>query len=100
MPHHAAAPALGACWWGDLKHAAACHSVCCWPLLVGGLKHAAACRSMPQHTESCSLLPLAFGLSGHMLTHDRLSMSKEMLRHLAIVCVNNMDKERKCAEEE
>ena len=56
---------LGACWWG----------VC----------------SMPQHTERCSLLPLGFSLLGHIRTHDRLNMSNETVRHLAIVYVNKME---------
>ena len=55
---------------------------------------------MPHHTEIWSLLPLAFSLMGHIRTHDRLNMSNETLRHLAIVCVNKMDEKRKCEEEE
>ena len=42
----------------------------------------------------------AFSLLGHILTHDRLNMSNETLRHLAIMYVNKMDKKRKCDEEE
>ena len=44
------------------------------------------------HVERASL--------GHILTHDRLNMSNETLRHLAIMYVNKMDKNRKCDEEE
>jgi hypothetical protein len=42
----------------------------------------------------------AFSLLGHILTHARLNMSAETLRHLAIMCVNKMDRKWKCAEEE
>ena len=42
----------------------------------------------------------AFSLLGHILTHDRLNMSNETLRHLAIMYANKMDKKRKCDEEE
>ena len=42
----------------------------------------------------------AFSLLGHILTHDRLNMSNRTLHHLAIMCVNKMDKKRKCDEEE
>ena len=35
-----------------------------------------------------------------VLTHDRLNMSNETLRHLAIMYANKMDKKRKCDEEE
>ena len=55
---------------------------------------------MPQHTEMCSLLPLALRLLGHILTHDRLNMSDENLHHLAIMYVTKMDKKRKCEEQE
>ena len=61
---------------------------------VGG-----GCRSLPQRTEGCSLLPLAFGLLGHIRTHGGLNMRNETLRHLAIVYVNEMDKKWKCEEE-
>ena len=50
---------------------------------------------MPQHTEICSLLPLAFSLLGRILTHDCHNMSNETLRHLAIMYVKKMDKKRK-----
>jgi len=59
-----------------------------------------ACPSMLRHTEICSLLPLAFSLLGHIVMHDHLNMRNETLRHLAIMYVNNMDKKRKCEEEE
>ena len=55
---------------------------------------------MPQRTEICSVLPLAFSRLGHILTHYGLNMSNEMLRHLSIMYVNKMDKKRKCEEEE
>ena len=42
----------------------------------------------------------AFSLLGHILTHERLNMSNETLRHLAIMYVNKMDKERKSEEEQ
>ena len=42
----------------------------------------------------------AFSLFGHILTHDRLNMSNETLRHLAIMYVNKMEEKRKCEEEE
>ena len=42
----------------------------------------------------------AFSLLGFTLTHDRLNMSTETLRHLAIMYVNKMDKKRKCEEEQ
>ena len=34
-----------------------------------------------------------------LLTHDRLNMSNETLRHLAIMCVKN-GKKRKCEEQQ
>ena len=46
------------------------------------------------------MLPLAFSLLGHILTHERLNMSDETLRHLAVIYVNEMDKKRKREEEE
>ena len=42
----------------------------------------------------------AFSLLGHILTHERLNMSNETLRHLAIMYVNKMDKKRKSEEEQ
>ena len=45
-------------------------------------------------------LERAFSLLGHILTHERLNMSNETLRHLAIMCVNRIDKKQKSEEEQ
>ena len=42
----------------------------------------------------------AFSLLGHILTHERLNMSNETPRHLAIMYANKMDKKRKSEEEQ
>ena len=68
-----------------------------WGPVGGGFQ---ACCRMPHHTEICSLLPLSFSLLGHTLTYDRLNMSHQTLRHLAIMYVSKMDKKGKCGEEE
>ena len=44
-------------------------------------------------------LERAFNLLGHILTHEHLNMSNEMLRHLAIMYVNKMAKKCKYEEE-
>ena len=57
---------------------------------------------MPQHATAHwnVLLRLACSLLGHILTHDRLNMSNETLRHLAIMYVKKAYKKRKYEEEE
>ena len=41
-------------------------------------------------------LERAFSLLGHILTHDCLNLSRDTLRHLAVMYVNKMDKKRNC----
>ena len=43
---------------------------------------------------------MAFSLLGHILTHDCLNMSSETLHHLAMMCVDKMDRKWKCEEEQ
>ena len=58
------------------------------------------CCFFVRRPRSACYLERDLNLLGHILTHERLNMSNEMLHHSAIMYVNKMAKKSKSEEEE